>query len=325
MVVSWTCSAGYAAIGSSTRTCLSSGVRDVCKLPYRPEPSAILPLPFLNEGNWSGTPFACVLIAPSFSGLTISIMEGSALGFVVGTLNATTASSMPIFFYILGGNTGGAFALNVSSGSLTVANPSMLVYATNPVFSLAVIALTNGDASAVTQGIVTITLVFIPKPPLLVTTAVSIYVNASVGQAAFPVIIASDDSGAATIFSLPSTSGTNFSVVQVGNNSAVLVLQVANVLNNWVSPTLVVTVVLSSARNASLTTVATVIVNVLYAPTPPIVNAGQVNNTVTCAYMTHTLLKSPVRRVPRRSSPYRTPSQLLPHQRHLHGHSHFPR
>ncbi len=50
----------------------------------------------------------------------------------------------------------------------------------------------------------------------------------------------------------------------------------AGVLNFWTAPTMVVALVLTSVSNSSLTTVATVTVSVLYAPTAPTVAPGQV-------------------------------------------------
>jgi hypothetical protein len=97
------------------------------------------------------------------------------------------------------------------------------------VFTLLVNALTNNDASATTVGIITVLLTKVPKPPVLLTTAVSILVNSTVGTAASPDIVAYDDSGAATNFALSSSSGTTFAVQQTGNNTAVLVLATAGI------------------------------------------------------------------------------------------------
>lgn len=202
MIVSWTCPAGYVPVGSSTRSCSTAGV-------------------------WSGSAFSCLLLAPTFPPANYSIPENSAAGVVVANLNASTAASMLVTYAIASGNTLGAFALDACSGSLTVATPSALVFATNPVFQLLINALTNNVPTALTQGVVTVSLTKIPKPPVLVTTAVSILVNATIGSAASPVIIASDDSGAATNFAVSSSSGTTFAIVSTGNNTAALVLATA--------------------------------------------------------------------------------------------------
>lgn len=256
-----------------------------------------------HAGAWTGTAFSCALLAPTFPAANFSIPEGSAAGVVVGKLNASTVSSLLVTFAIASGNTNGAFALDACSGALTVAVPSALVFATTPVFSLLVNALTNNDASATTVGVITVMLSKVPKPPLLLTTAVSILVNSTVGMAASPAIVAYDDSGAATSFALSSSSGTTFTVQQTGNNTAALVLATAGAvvllargmlraklwspnethagaLNFWTTPVMVVSLILTSVSNSSLTTVATLTVSVLYAPTAPTVPPGQVRRSL---------------------------------------------
>lgn len=225
MVVTWTCPAGYSAVGSSTRTC-SGGAYGTCVYSILTHSHTTARI-FLHAGAWTGSAFSCALLAPTFPAANFTIPEGSAAGAVVGKLNASTVSSLLVTFAIASGNTFGAFALDACSGALTVAAPSALVYATNPTFTLLVNALTNNDASATTVGIITVLLTKVPKPPVLLTTAVSILVNSTVGMVASPAIVAYDDSGAATNFALSSSSGTTFSVQQTGNNTAVLVLATA--------------------------------------------------------------------------------------------------
>ena len=220
-------------------------------------------------------PFACALTAPTFLASNFSLREGSPAGTVVGTLNATTVAMQRVTYAIVSGNGGTPFALDACSGALTVATPSMLVFATNPTFTLIVNALTNNDPLAVTQGFVTISLLRVPKPPVLVTTTGTIYVNATVNSAVSPVLVAYDDTGAGTNFAISSSSGNAFKVISVGSNSAQLLLATAGSLNYWTTPTMNVALVLTTANNLSLTTVATVTVTVLYAPTPPNVASGQ--------------------------------------------------
>lgn len=213
-------------------------------------------------------------------GANFTIPEKTVAGAVVGTVNASTAASMLVTYAIASSVPGVAFALDACSGALTVSAPNLLVYATNPVFTLVINALTNNDASALTQGIVRVSLTKVAKPPVLVTTSVSILVNSTVGTAASPALIAYDDTGAQTNFAVSSSSGSTFSVVPTGNSTATLVLATPGALNFWTSPSLVVSLVLTSASNASLTTVATVNVDVLYAPTTPTMSPGQVRLSV---------------------------------------------
>jgi len=76
---------------------------------------------------------------PSISNHSFSLAENAANATVVGSLLASDPdASDTLTFLILSGNTGSAFALDPSSGVLTVANSSVVDYETNPTFSLVV-------------------------------------------------------------------------------------------------------------------------------------------------------------------------------------------
>ncbi|MFM9963794.1 MAG: Calx-beta domain-containing protein, partial [Planctomycetaceae bacterium] len=75
--------------------------------------------------------------APVVNDQTFSINENSANNTVVGTVIATDPGDV-LTYSILSGNTGGAFAINSSSGQLTVANSAVLDFETTPSFSLTV-------------------------------------------------------------------------------------------------------------------------------------------------------------------------------------------
>lgn len=77
---------------------------------------------------------------------TVTIPEGTANSTVVNTEVATNRDGGSITYTITAGNGLGAFAINSSTGVVTVADSSQLVYATNPVFTLTV------RATAVVSG-----------------------------------------------------------------------------------------------------------------------------------------------------------------------------
>ncbi|MFM9962474.1 MAG: Calx-beta domain-containing protein, partial [Planctomycetaceae bacterium] len=75
--------------------------------------------------------------APVVNDQTFSINENSANNSVVGTVIATDPGDV-LTYSILSGNTGGAFAINSSTGQLTVANSAVLDFETTPSFPLTV-------------------------------------------------------------------------------------------------------------------------------------------------------------------------------------------
>jgi hypothetical protein len=66
-----------------------------------------------------------------------NLNENSSNGTVVGTVVASDPGDV-LTYSILSGNTGGAFAINSSTGQITVANSAAVDFETNPTFSLTV-------------------------------------------------------------------------------------------------------------------------------------------------------------------------------------------
>jgi len=86
--------------------------------------------------------------APSLVAASFAIDENSTAGSLVGNIAATDPDAGETFSYaILAGNSGGAFALDPTTGQITVANPSALDFETMPSFSLTVQVTDAGGLS----------------------------------------------------------------------------------------------------------------------------------------------------------------------------------
>ena len=106
------------------------------------------------------------------------LTENSSNETVVGFVAASNPDAGQMLTYgINGGNTGGAFAINLSTGQITVANSSALDFETNPIFSLMVQVTDNGTPNLSDSGLVTISLTDVPEgpfenaPPVIVINA----------------------------------------------------------------------------------------------------------------------------------------------------------
>ncbi len=95
--------------------------------------------------------------APQVVPATFTIAEEAFAGQVVGTVGVTdvNAADIPGNFAITAGNAGGAFAIDPSSGRITVAAP-VLSHASIPSYTLTVQAFDNGVPSLSGSGTVTI-------------------------------------------------------------------------------------------------------------------------------------------------------------------------
>lgn len=83
-------------------------------------------------------------------GQTLVVSEAAPASTVVGTVTANDADAGTTFnnWTITGGNTGGAFALNASSGVITVANASAIDFETSSTFNLTVTVSDGASTSA---------------------------------------------------------------------------------------------------------------------------------------------------------------------------------
>lgn len=81
---------------------------------------------------------------------TLTTAEASANGTIVGTVLATDTGGHAPNYSIIGGNTGGGFAINRLTGQITVANSAVLIQATNPTFALTVQVTDSGVSASAT-------------------------------------------------------------------------------------------------------------------------------------------------------------------------------
>ena len=106
--------------------------------------------------------------APTFNSAgPFSLNENSAATTSVGTMSATDPDAGQSRTYsILNGNTGGAFAINSSTGEITVANAAALNYESVNVFNLLVQVKDNGSPSLSNETTVTVTLNDVNEAPV---------------------------------------------------------------------------------------------------------------------------------------------------------------
>jgi hypothetical protein len=75
-------------------------------------------------------------VVPTLENTIYSVPENSPNGTVVGTLPVTNPANDNLAFSVLGGSGAGVFAVNPTTGEITVTNGSLLDFATHPTFTL---------------------------------------------------------------------------------------------------------------------------------------------------------------------------------------------
>ncbi|MDO7875287.1 Ig-like domain-containing protein [Hymenobacter sp. ASUV-10] len=106
-------------------------------------------------------------VAPTIAAQAFTLPENSANGTAVGTVQATGSS---LSYSLTAGNTGGAFAINSSTGALTVANAAALDYETTPSFALTV-QVTDGTTPATATITVNLTDVDDTRPTVSISSS----------------------------------------------------------------------------------------------------------------------------------------------------------
>ena len=132
--------------------------------------------------------------APSASNATFAINEDAAIGNAVGTVSASDVDAGSTLTYaIVGGNTGNAFAINASTGAITVNGP--LNFETLASYSLTVEVTDNGNPGLTGQATITINLNDVNDAPTISTATFSIAENSANGTVVGSVSASDVDAG----------------------------------------------------------------------------------------------------------------------------------
>ena len=83
---------------------------------------------------------------PTLGNQTFGLPENSANGTVVGTATGSDPEASTLRYAITAGNLNGAFAINATTGQITVANSAVLDFEGTPAFTLSVVAIDTDGA-----------------------------------------------------------------------------------------------------------------------------------------------------------------------------------
>lgn len=141
-------------------------VVNAAALDFEATPSFSLVVSVADSGTPGLTSSAGVTIAladlnetPEISGGAFSLAENSVNGTAVGSVTATDPDvGQSLTYAIVSGNTGGGFAIDPTTGQITVANSLVLDFETTPAFTLQVRATDTGSPAHSADATVTISL-----------------------------------------------------------------------------------------------------------------------------------------------------------------------
>jgi large repetitive protein len=271
-------------IGAPTCTPAGSGSTCTAGVTYTPSPGYNGPDSFTfsaSDGTLSSA-LATVSITvnpvgpggnhtPVVNGATFMVAENSPNGTSVGTVTATDPDpGQTLTFSLTGGNTGGAFAINASTGQLTVANSAALDFETTPTFSLTVQALDNGSPPLAGTGTVTVNLTDVNEPPVVTPATFTIPENSPNGTSVGTVTATDPDAGQTKTFSI--TAGNTGGAFTINASTGQITVATSAAVNFETNPTFSLTVQVMDNGAPPLSGTATITVNLTDVNEAPVVN-----------------------------------------------------
>jgi len=221
----------------------------------------------VNDGVLASTPVTKVVqvqavnsapTVPTDADPTVNtVAENAAAGTLVGLTAQATDLDSPSLTYALANNAGGRFAINATSGVVTVANGTLLDFETTPAYSITVQA---SDGTLTSAASFTIQLTNVNEAPAVANQSFAVAAGSPAGTVVGTVAATDPDAGTTLTYRLTSGNASG-AFAFVGNQ-----LQIAN------------TAALTSTRYTlglsvidngvpALTTTATLTVTVTLPPT----------------------------------------------------------
>lgn len=198
---------------------------------------------------------------PTVVPATFSLTENSPKSTLIGNVQAADQDAgQSLLYTIVSGNTGNAFNLHLTLGTLSVNNVAAVDFETNPTFSLQVRIQDNGSPSQFTLGTITVNLINVVEPPRFLDQAFNISEGAATGTNVGTIMASDPDQNFALNYQI--VDGDPFGIFSLNPLTGVLQLVNAASLDYETAPFLPLQVRVSKDGNPLLSTTATVMINV---------------------------------------------------------------
>jgi len=251
-------------------------VANSAALDFETNPSFSLTVQVTDDGSpaLSGTAAVTIHIAdtsepPVVNPATFTVAENSPNGTAVGTVTFTDGDTGQTHtFSILSGNTGGTFAINPSTGAITVANSAALDFETTPVFSLTVQVMDSGSQSG--TATITINVGNLNEAPVVQPATFTLNENSPNGTAVGTVTFTDPDTGQAHTFAI--TAGNTGGAFAIDPTTGAITVANSAALDFETTPSFSLTVQVTDGGSPVLSGTATVTINLTDISEPPVVN-----------------------------------------------------
>ncbi len=247
-------------------------------LDYETHPTFTLTVEVTDSGTPGRTASATVTIhladrneAPVINDQSFWVDENAANGTSVGTVAASDPDAGDHLTYsITAGNTGGAFAINGTTGEITVANPAALDYEANPTFTLTVEVTDSGTPGQTASAIVTIHLADRNEAPVITDQSFSVDENAANGTSVGTVAASDPDAGDHLTYSI--TAGNTGGAFALNSTTGEITVANPAALDYEANPTFTLTVEVTDSGTPTRTASAIVTIHLADRNEAPVIN-----------------------------------------------------
>ena len=210
--------------------------------------------------------------SPVIGNQSFSVAENSASGTVAGQVIASDPDQGQTLMYsIISGNTGDAFAINQTSGQISVSGNQPLDFESVPVYQLTVQVQDNGEGNLTATAIITIQLTDVNELPVIVNQSFAVLSNSPVGTVAGTVEASDPDAGQQLSYSI--LSGNTSGAFTINASSGVISVANASVINYITNPQFVLVVRAQDNGTPVLNAQAEITVVITPVNNPPQISA----------------------------------------------------
>lgn len=264
-------------------------VNNAAALNFEVTPQFVLQIQVADGGNPSLTATQNVTVnitdvneAPVMNaGQSFFVNEHTANSVAVGTVQATDPDSVApnktLTYSILSGNTSNAFAINSSTGQITVANSSALSFAVAPSFSLQIKVADGGNPSLSSTQAVTVTLIDVNESPSINAGQTFVIADNSAANAVVGTVIASDPDSTAPNKTLTYSisSGNSGNAFAINSATGQITVLTPSALNSTTTPQYSLLIQVTDGGSPALSVSQNVTINVTAPNRAPTIPAGQ--------------------------------------------------
>jgi uncharacterized delta-60 repeat protein len=212
-------------------------------------------------------------LPPVVGNQPFAVTESSSSGTAIGTVVASDPNpGQTLTYALVGGNSGGAFAIDPATGAITVANPAALDAEATPVFTLTVQVTDSYSQPLSTTATISVNVLDVTQPPVVTSTTVTVTEFSTVGTAVGMVSASNPDADDTLTYAI--SAGNVGGAFAIDPATGAITVATAAALDAETTPVFNLTVTVTDNGDPSLTSSGTITVNVLDVTLPPVVTSA---------------------------------------------------